>query len=60
MTKLVYLTGPEANAGCRMWVAHSEKKNLYMLGIKQIKFHFPNCGRIINPYPANVENRVSS
>jgi len=47
-TKLVYLNEPEASAGCRTWVAHSEKKNPFILGIKQIKFHFPNCGRIIN------------
>jgi hypothetical protein len=30
MTKLMHLTEPEVNAGCRTWVAHSEeKKSLY-------------------------------
>jgi hypothetical protein len=48
MTKLVHLTELEVNAGCRTWVAHSEKKIPVRTEVKQIKFHFPSCGRITN------------
>jgi hypothetical protein len=34
MKKLVHLTEPAVNAGCRTWEAHSEKKNPYMQGSK--------------------------
>ena len=48
MTKLVHLTEPEVNAGCRTWVAHSEKTIPTCKEIKQITFYFLTCGRIIN------------